>query len=92
MEGVAVEDEGEALRGDLCAGLVEDVGRGLLGCSGGVLRAVWEAVGDTSVGVIEDGDGDGVAPDAGFAVEVVEAVVPEDVGDVVRCCGAGEMV
>ena len=92
VEGVAVEGEGEALRGDLCAGLVEDVSGGLLGGGGGVLGALWEAVGDARVGVIEDGDGDGVAPGAGLAVEVVKAVVPEDVGDVVLRCGSGEVV
>lgn len=92
VEGVAVEEEGEALGGDFCAGLVEDVGGGLLGCGGGVLGTVWEAVFDAGVRVGEDGDGDRVAPGAGFAVEVVEAVVPEDVGDVVLRCGAGEVV
>ena len=60
---------------------MEEVGGGGLDCCGLVGGCVWEGVGDSG-GRFEDSvDGDGVVPGVCRTVEVVETVIPEDVGE-----------
>lgn len=52
-----------------------------MGCCGAVGGCVWEGVGDAGAGFEDHVNGDGVVEGVCGAVEVVEAVVPEDVGE-----------